>query len=86
MQDSQQGIRASEVEEMTMIHLRQVPEGAAGLGQDGTSEAAEVERMIFMMAEEMQGEVQKAEAVVDACYWRRAGEWDWETCCPWAGL
>jgi hypothetical protein len=72
MQDSQQAIRASEVEEMTPIYLRQVPEGTAGLGQAGTSEAAEVERTIFMTAEEMQGEVQEAEAAVDAYYRRQA--------------
>jgi hypothetical protein len=72
MQDSQQAICASEVEEMTLIYPRQVTEGSAGLGQAGTSEAAEVERTIVMTAEEMQGEVQEAEAAVDACYRRRA--------------
>jgi hypothetical protein len=57
---------------MTLSYPRQVPEGTAGLGQVGTSEAAEVERTIFMTVEEMQGEVQEAEAAVDACYRRWA--------------
>ncbi len=57
---------------MILIYPRQIPKGSASLGQAGTSEAAEVERTIFMTAEEMQGEVQEAEAAVDACYRKRA--------------
>ncbi len=55
-----------------MTYPRQVTEGSASLGQADTSEAAGVERTVSMTAEEMQGEVQEAEAAVDACYQRRA--------------
>jgi hypothetical protein len=61
---------------MALSYPRQVPKGTAGLGQVGTPEAAEVEKMISMTDKEMQGEVQEVEAAVDACYrtWaRRAG-------------
>jgi hypothetical protein len=56
MQGTQRAIRASE-EEMTLDYPRQVTEGAAGSGQDGTLEAAEVEKMISMMDEKMLEEV-----------------------------
>ncbi len=57
---------------MTLNYPRQVTEEAAGLGQGGTSEAAEMEKTISMTDGEMWGEVQEAEAAVDACYRRRA--------------
>ncbi len=57
---------------MTLNYLRQATKGAAGLGQDGTLKAAEVEKMISMTDEKMREEVQEAEAVVDECCRRRA--------------
>ncbi len=41
------------------------------MGQGGFLEAAGAEEMIFMTDEKMWGEVQEAEAAVDACYRRQ---------------
>jgi hypothetical protein len=70
---------------MALSSLRQVLEGTAGLGQVGSSGAAEVEKVISMSDEEMQEEVQETEAVVDACYRRRAKRAGLGTCYLQAG-